>query len=268
MREAQRKETDKRSLLGLAAACQDEVADCEGWAKVGECEKNPEFMNKRCTKSCGRCALALPKLEGTEGRNVGSEGQKSSQKQSGSLASKSDTEDQKGTVVGESESEGTGGVLMKNQTSIHSDAKVTMNPQEKKELLGNHTMANPSEKKEGQAEQEQNPLDEADSKAAEEGLQSLQATETPQALQQLGTETKVEDTPKEVAKAGGGLTVASTKGNKQTEKCADLEQLCKAWADKGECKKNPLFMLKRCKVSCGLCTTGQDKYTSQEELQR
>lgn len=29
--------------------------DCYIWAKQGECERNPPFMNKFCKKACGLC---------------------------------------------------------------------------------------------------------------------------------------------------------------------------------------------------------------------
>lgn len=36
--------------------------------------------------------------------------------------------------------------------------------------------------------------------------------------------------------------------------CEDHHPRCGHWAAKGECKKNPKWMLKHCKVSCGKCT--------------
>jgi len=35
--------------------CQDEGAECEGWALIGECSKNTVYMHKQCRKSCGLC---------------------------------------------------------------------------------------------------------------------------------------------------------------------------------------------------------------------
>ena len=35
--------------------------------------------------------------------------------------------------------------------------------------------------------------------------------------------------------------------------CVDGSQNCAYWARLGECKKNPTFMLKTCKRSCGVC---------------
>jgi len=35
--------------------------------------------------------------------------------------------------------------------------------------------------------------------------------------------------------------------------CIDLHPKCEAWADVGECKVNPSYMLKFCKISCGVC---------------
>ena len=42
-------------------ACSDETdaTTCAGWAKSGECEKNPGFMRSSCQKSCGTCPPAL-----------------------------------------------------------------------------------------------------------------------------------------------------------------------------------------------------------------
>lgn len=37
-------------------SCSDEEDGCLGWARTGECEKNPAFMNAACRRSCGTCA--------------------------------------------------------------------------------------------------------------------------------------------------------------------------------------------------------------------
>ena len=35
--------------------CKDNDKQCPGWAKMGECAKNPLFMNTKCALSCGIC---------------------------------------------------------------------------------------------------------------------------------------------------------------------------------------------------------------------
>ena len=35
--------------------CKDEDPQCPGWAAVGECTANPNFMLISCAKSCGQC---------------------------------------------------------------------------------------------------------------------------------------------------------------------------------------------------------------------
>mmetsp|Transcript_6387 Transcript_6387/g.17799 ORF Transcript_6387/g.17799 Transcript_6387/m.17799 type:complete len:139 (+) Transcript_6387:615-1031(+) len=35
--------------------CLDQNDDCNSWADVGECEKNPSFMAENCPVSCGAC---------------------------------------------------------------------------------------------------------------------------------------------------------------------------------------------------------------------
>jgi len=37
--------------------CQNNEPECEEWALDGECEKNAEFMNRECAKSCKACCL-------------------------------------------------------------------------------------------------------------------------------------------------------------------------------------------------------------------
>lgn len=37
------------------AHCVDQNENCEAWVKTGECEKNPEFMNQVCMRSCKIC---------------------------------------------------------------------------------------------------------------------------------------------------------------------------------------------------------------------
>ena len=59
-------------------ACGDDAGDdCCGWARDGECEKNPGFMLVRCAKSCDACGDAsavrrgvLPAREEERGRRV------------------------------------------------------------------------------------------------------------------------------------------------------------------------------------------------------
>lgn len=41
--------------------------------------------------------------------------------------------------------------------------------------------------------------------------------------------------------------------NMATLECEDQDESCNTWARKGECRKNPGFMLKSCRKSCGMC---------------
>ncbi|CAI5527851.1 unnamed protein product [Closterium sp. Naga37s-1] len=38
-------------------ACVDESEHCVPWAKAGECEKNPGYMQSSCARSCGKCSV-------------------------------------------------------------------------------------------------------------------------------------------------------------------------------------------------------------------
>lgn len=38
-----------------------------------------------------------------------------------------------------------------------------------------------------------------------------------------------------------------------TQTCEDEHENCNAWARKNECRKNPSFMMKGCRKSCGTC---------------
>ncbi|XP_046857487.1 protein Red-like [Xenia sp. Carnegie-2017] len=38
--------------------CQDENKNCPGWAKLGECQKNPLWMQVYCKKSCDVCSCS------------------------------------------------------------------------------------------------------------------------------------------------------------------------------------------------------------------
>jgi len=35
--------------------CADQEGDCVGWARAGECDKNPRYLHQHCPKSCGQC---------------------------------------------------------------------------------------------------------------------------------------------------------------------------------------------------------------------
>ena len=52
--------------------CDDEDTNCAGWAKSGECEKNPAYMtgdgrenDGHCAFSCGTCPRGSKRLDGT-----------------------------------------------------------------------------------------------------------------------------------------------------------------------------------------------------------
>ena len=49
--------------------------------------------------------------------------------------------------------------------------------------------------------------------------------------------------------SSGGAAVA-------TAACNDLQSDCAGWAQRGECSKNPRFMLSSCRKSCGACGGG------------
>jgi hypothetical protein len=38
-----------------SAECIDQGAQCEAWASRGECQRNPEYMQLYCQKSCRKC---------------------------------------------------------------------------------------------------------------------------------------------------------------------------------------------------------------------
>jgi hypothetical protein len=48
-------------------------------------------------------------------------------------------------------------------------------------------------------------------------------------------------------------------GSFQTNKndCVDTEDRCAFWANSGECKDNPGYMIRNCMKSCNVCHTGK-----------
>ena len=47
--------------------------------------------------------------------------------------------------------------------------------------------------------------------------------------------------------------------NRQFGVCEDMEPDCSEWASRGECEKNPDYMLGNCAVSCSSCVNQQEK---------
>ena len=39
----------------------------------------------------------------------------------------------------------------------------------------------------------------------------------------------------------------------EEDRCEDIHPKCEDWADKGECVRNPNYMLNYCRISCGIC---------------
>ncbi|KAL1499144.1 hypothetical protein AB1Y20_013655 [Prymnesium parvum] len=56
-REAQEREA-RKAAEARYAACADEHAACELWARQGECANNPSFMRRSCRASCAECESA------------------------------------------------------------------------------------------------------------------------------------------------------------------------------------------------------------------
>merc|ERR1712142_1119617 len=46
--------------------------------------------------------------------------------------------------------------------------------------------------------------------------------------------------------------------NPPPETCEDNHNRCAEWAARGECEKNPNYMLRNCKKSCKVCSKGPD----------
>ena len=50
-------------MLALAAFCAvaaqlgNKHTECDGWARAGECNGNPQFMNKECARSCAEVVV-------------------------------------------------------------------------------------------------------------------------------------------------------------------------------------------------------------------
>lgn len=48
-----------KNKAGKPELCQDGHENCSGWADMGECDKNPNYMLSNCKKSCGVCKTAV-----------------------------------------------------------------------------------------------------------------------------------------------------------------------------------------------------------------
>lgn len=42
-------------MKAAPVACEDNNEGCAVWAKDGQCEANPKYMEAQCQKSCGKC---------------------------------------------------------------------------------------------------------------------------------------------------------------------------------------------------------------------
>mmetsp|Transcript_10336 Transcript_10336/g.15539 ORF Transcript_10336/g.15539 Transcript_10336/m.15539 type:complete len:504 (-) Transcript_10336:508-2019(-) len=50
------------------------------------------------------------------------------------------------------------------------------------------------------------------------------------------------------------------------DECSDRHPKCLEWAEKGECKANPGYMLAECQFSCSVCTENGSKYGKRQNL--
>ncbi len=39
----------------MILGCMDNNDHCKGWAELGECQKNPDWMLPNCKESCDQC---------------------------------------------------------------------------------------------------------------------------------------------------------------------------------------------------------------------
>ena len=53
--------------LGGDPNCKDEHDECPQWQALGECEKNPRYMDVHCMKTCQKCLSANGAMEGGAG---------------------------------------------------------------------------------------------------------------------------------------------------------------------------------------------------------
>ena len=59
IRSAVRRTLDVINVTKTSLACRDAENACGGWADAGECQRNPNFMNVSCKRSCGICSSIL-----------------------------------------------------------------------------------------------------------------------------------------------------------------------------------------------------------------
>ena len=45
------------ALCAAAAQLANKHAECDGWARAGECNGNPKFMNAECARSCAEVVV-------------------------------------------------------------------------------------------------------------------------------------------------------------------------------------------------------------------
>ena len=50
-------------LDGTKATCEDSNERCADWAKDGACDANPDFMLKKCERTCGACGPLKPTVD-------------------------------------------------------------------------------------------------------------------------------------------------------------------------------------------------------------
>ena len=47
---------------GRKAKCRNQHSECDSWALVGECDKNPSYMHESCAVACGTCGVRTDAL--------------------------------------------------------------------------------------------------------------------------------------------------------------------------------------------------------------
>ena len=262
-------------------ACVDTMGDdCKLWARTGQCEGNPEYMNENCPVSCGVCGTlststtAIPCFDESESCSLWAETGQCEENPEymmnncmiscGVCAGPNVTE---GTVVVSTTTSATTTTSAIPTTTTTSTTSTTTPTTTTKECIDASDQC-PVWARFGQCEE--NPsymfnncliscgvcagptLNTTTTTAGTTSNPSTTTSSTTAVPTTTPVTTLKPDTATTSTTTAAPTTTTITTTT-TTRPCVDVTEECTYWAESGQCEENPSYMLNNCLISCGVC---------------
>ncbi|CAD5221707.1 unnamed protein product [Bursaphelenchus okinawaensis] len=219
----------------LNDTCSNRHIKCGPWSASGECSKNPKYMNENCRKACNLCNI--PKTCSMSTKSTTNVSATVPKEDSTTVLTSTLVPDNTETIV---------------LSTLPSGPSVTTTvPEVVPESTATTTLSATLPQSTPIATVQKKPLDLPTETETERDILPSLPTEKPAILNPLLPESPPSTT---VSTAPSWVSKCTSPG------CNNENMCCQYWANQGECRKNPIYMMCWCRVSCGVCTPNDYSY--------